>query len=133
MARARRAASSASSGNSSGSGSEEFKCPECGRTFTRAAALGAHRKQTHGVAGTSAGSAAARKRRTGRTRTGASAGTRGASRTSQRGGARRSQSDGVNRDSLIAAIFPQGVPPKESVIREVSKWLDDAERLMKLR
>ena len=28
-------------------------CPECGKTFTRAAALGAHRKMTHGVAGSS--------------------------------------------------------------------------------
>jgi hypothetical protein len=35
----------------------------------------------------------------------------------------------VNRDALIASIFPQGVPPKESVIRDVSRWLDEAERL----
>ena len=28
-------------------------CPECGKTFTRAAALGAHRKMTDGVAGSS--------------------------------------------------------------------------------
>jgi hypothetical protein len=38
----------------------EFTCPECGRTFTGAAALGAHRRQAHGIAGTS--SAAVRSR-----------------------------------------------------------------------
>ena len=32
---------------------DALTCPECGKTFTRAAALGAHRKMTHGVAGTS--------------------------------------------------------------------------------
>src|SRR5689334_18558372 len=32
----------------------EFVCPECGRTFGRAAALGAHRSRAHGVAGQSA-------------------------------------------------------------------------------
>ena len=31
----------------------EFVCPECGRSFTRAAALGAHRRQAHGVVGVS--------------------------------------------------------------------------------
>ena len=30
---------------------DALTCPECGKTFTRAAALGAHRKMTHGVAG----------------------------------------------------------------------------------
>ena len=32
---------------------DALTCPECGKTFTRAASLGAHRKMTHGVAGTS--------------------------------------------------------------------------------
>ena len=32
---------------------DALTCPECGKTFTRAAAFGAHRKMTHGVAGTS--------------------------------------------------------------------------------
>jgi hypothetical protein len=45
---------------------EEFKCPECGRTFTRAAALGAHRRQAHGIAGATSRSRAAG-RSTGRT------------------------------------------------------------------
>ena len=38
-------------GSSTASG--QFTCPECGRTFTRAQALGAHRRQAHGVVGTS--------------------------------------------------------------------------------
>src|SRR5205085_8899680 len=37
----------------SANGQQEFKCPECGRVFTRAAALGAHRR-SHGVVGASA-------------------------------------------------------------------------------
>ena len=50
---------------------DALTCPECGKTFTRAAALGAHRKMTHGVAGTSknatgkrTNATASRKRRT---------------------------------------------------------------------
>ncbi len=31
----------------------KFVCPECGKTFTRAAALGSHRSSVHGVAGKS--------------------------------------------------------------------------------
>ena len=38
--------------------SAALTCPECGRSFTRPAALGAHRKMTHGVAGTSANATA---------------------------------------------------------------------------
>ena len=38
-------------GSSTASG--QFTCPECGRTFTRPQALGAHRRQAHGVVGTS--------------------------------------------------------------------------------
>jgi len=53
---------------------------------------------------------------------------RGAPGASGNGGAAA-----VNRDALLAALFPNGVPPRESVIREVAQWLDQAERLAKLR
>jgi hypothetical protein len=39
----------------------------------------------------------------------------------------------VDRDALLAAVFPNGVPPKESVIRDVSAWLDEAEKLARRR
>lgn len=134
MARARRAASNGTPGSrASAPGSAEFKCPECGRSFARAAALGAHRRQAHGVAGTSAASTAGRQRRSRQSRSGtASASPRRASRN-RTSGSGNARNDGVNRDALIAAIFPQGVPPRESVIREVARWLDDAERLAALR
>jgi len=43
------------------------------------------------------------------------------------GSARR---DGaVSRDALLQTLFPNGVPPRESVIRDLNAWLDEAERL----
>jgi hypothetical protein len=33
---------------------------------------------------------------------------------------------------LLRALFPNGIPAKESVIREVNAWLDQAERLSNL-
>src|SRR4051812_1716736 len=39
----------------------ELVCPECGKTFTRAASLGAHRNRAHGVAGSSKPASARRK------------------------------------------------------------------------
>lgn len=93
----------------------ELKCPECGKTFGRAASLGAHRNRAHGVAG---GSKTATSRRS-RPRT-------NAKRTS------RPQHHGVDRDQLLEAVFPNGVPPREDVIRRVGSWLDEAERLAKL-
>lgn len=86
-------------------------CPECGKTFDRAASLGAHRNRAHGVSGAS-----------GR-RTSPSSPTR-ASRTAR-------SATGLDRDALLAALFPNGIPAKESVIREVNAWLDQAERLAK--
>jgi hypothetical protein len=29
----------------------------------------------------------------------------------------------------LQTLFPNGVPPRESVIRNVNAWLDEAERL----
>jgi hypothetical protein len=34
---------------------------------------------------------------------------------------------------LLGALFPQGIPPRDELIRSVSHWLDEAERLAKLR
>src|SRR3989442_665831 len=132
----------------------ELTCPECGRTFTRAAALGAHRRQAHGVAGSSRAAAvkggnrrASRSsgRRSSATSIAASTGSDArsssdASRSSPRNGRRRSAggktrasaSGGVNRDSLLQALFPSGIPAREEVIRAVNSWLDEAERLAKL-
>ena len=120
-------------GQSSSGSTGTFVCPECGREFERAAALGAHRKRVHGVAGSSSSAKAAASRTRsgstrGRGRKPATRSSRGASRTSDNGSA-----TAVNRDALLAALFPNGVPPRESVIREVAQWLDQAERLAKQR
>lgn len=84
-----------------------FTCPECGKTFSRAASLGAHRNRAHGVAGRST----------------AAPSTRASS-----GGSRGSRSN-VDRDALLRALFPNGIPARESVVRELKQWLDQAERL----
>ena len=94
--------------------SGSLACPECGKAFTRAASLGAHRNRAHGVVGASSRSSAAR-----------SSTARAASRARGRGA-------GVNRDALLSNLFPNGIPAKESVIREVNEWLDQAERLASL-
>jgi uncharacterized C2H2 Zn-finger protein len=125
---------------------EEFKCPECGRTFTRAAALGAHRRQAHGVAGTSKRSGPARK---GSARTTTSAARTATRRSSTNGGSIRRRSrgaasstsasndgrgrGGADRDALLKALFPNGIPPKERIIRAANRWLDDAETLARMR
>jgi uncharacterized C2H2 Zn-finger protein len=93
-----------------------FTCPECGKTFTRAASLGAHRNRTHGVSGVSARNGSAKSTR----RVSASRGTNSQPRQN------------VDRDALLAALFPSGIPAKERVIREVNSWLDQAERLARL-
>lgn len=137
MARARRAAAGSTS-KETGTSDGTLTCPECGKTFTRAASLGAHRSRAHGVAGASA-------RRT-RRRAGASNGgatrrrrsTQRQAQTSQQTTRRRSRgasSDGsrtsVNRDQLLQALFPNGLPAREEVIRRANAWLDEAERLAK--
>ena len=35
----------------------------------------------------------------------------------------------VDRDALLGALFPNGIPARESVIRDLNAWLDQAERL----
>lgn len=149
MARARKAATtsrsprSSSGSRSSSSASRKtastgsagkgdtLVCPECGKEFSRPASLGAHRNRAHGVVGASARRAATQRTRSGsntRGRNGTQA-TRQSART--RGGA--GSSDGarrnIDRDALLQTLFPSGVPAREDVIRQVSRWLDEAERL----
>ena len=118
---------------------QEFKCPECGRTFTRAAALGAHRRQAHGVAGKSSqsrsnGRRAARTTAAGSSSAPAATAARGRPRraTGSSGNGRRSRGAAVDRDALLQTLFPNGIPAKEDVIRALNSWLDDAERLAKM-
>ena len=133
MARTRRAAANRTGKEASGGGDGTLKCPECGKTFTRAASLGAHRNRAHGVAGASTRAQRTRARRGHRngsstTRSGATTQTtRARSSASSSDGARR----GVDRDALLQTLFPNGVPPREAVIRRINSWLDEAERLAK--
>ncbi len=143
----------------------EFVCPECGRTFARAAALVAYRRAAHGVAGrrragapAAAGargsrspsrgkSSAARScccacshsfrahglaraehgRRAARWRRGRP-GAHGGARSREGAAARR-----IDRDALLRALFPEGIPSREDVIRSINSWLNEAERLARTR
>jgi hypothetical protein len=118
-------------------------CPECGRTFTRPQALGAHRRQAHGIAGSSRNTAGARtKRRASKTGAGSSrgaatapstaAGTR-STRTRGRRSTAAAEQPGVDRDALLQTLFPDGIPAREEVIRALNAWLDEAQRLATMR
>jgi hypothetical protein len=114
---------------SSLTGQGAFVCPECGKSFSRAQALGAHRSRTHGVAGTSrAARVSGSKRRAAKsvTAAGGDGRSRATSRPRQSGGQ-------FDRDKVLAALFPDGVPPKASVIAALAPWLDEAERLSRMR
>jgi hypothetical protein len=101
-------------------------CPECGRKFKRPSALGAHRWQAHRVAGSSP--QARSRRRTAKTAGGTSAAFNGTeTRSSAPGGFV------VDRDALLRIVFPNGIPVRDDVIRTVSRWLDEAEMLARLR
>jgi hypothetical protein len=113
--------------------SSEFVCPECGRTFTRAASLGAHRHQSHKIPGATSKTAAPQTvapattaRRTTRRR-------RPRNRTRTATPTAAASNGAPNRDALLQTLFPSGIPAKESVIRSVNAWLDEAERLAQLR
>lgn len=150
MARTRRAATSKTSkstsatsatSKSTSAGAGSLACPECGKTFTRAASLGAHRNRAHGVAGASTRARRTRARRGHRNGGGTTSRSAGAQTTRQRttGGARgrSSSSDGgrsgVSRDALLQSIFPNGVPAREEVIRRANAWLDEAEQLARAK
>jgi uncharacterized C2H2 Zn-finger protein len=102
-----------------------FTCPECGKTFTRPASLGAHRSRAHGIAGTSK----KRSRPGRRTRTTTPATTR---RPTPRTRPDNRPATTVNRDALLQALFPNGLPAKEAVIRAANDWLDQAEQLARM-
>jgi hypothetical protein len=104
----------------------EVVCPECGRKFKRPSALGAHRWQAHRVAGSSP--QARSRRRTGK--------AGGRSSAASLGTEPRSRAPGdfvVDRDALLRVVFPNGIPVRDDVIRTVSRWLDEAEMLARLR
>jgi|GEM_PF-6813938 hypothetical protein len=101
-------------------------CPECGRKFKRPSALGAHRWQAHRVAGSSP--QARSRRRTAKAAGGTPAASNGTeTRSSAHGGFV------VDRDALLRIVFPNGIPVRDDVIRTVSRWLDEAEMLARLR
>ena len=141
MARARRKQPNGATATDS----QQYRCPDCGRTFGRPQSLGAHRRQAHGVAGTSKrsqsrASAASRRggagtmtrKRGSRTQT-ASASRDGQGRSAARPGGNSATSSGVDRDALLNALFPNGIPARQSVLRDVNDWLDHAERLARVR
>jgi uncharacterized C2H2 Zn-finger protein len=123
MARTRRASKPAAKPAAQTNGSGEFSCPECGKTFTRAASLGAHRQRAHGIPGAAA-----------KTRTSTGKRSRRTSRpTAPRRRAHSSDGAKVNRDALLQALFPNGVPAREAVIRAANDWLNQAEQLAKMK
>lgn len=104
-----------------------FTCPECGKTFTRAASLGAHRNRAHGITGTTNKQ---RRRTSRRTRTAATPAP--ARRTRPRATASNGAAATVDRDALLQALFPNGLPAKEAVIRAANDWLNQAEQLARM-
>ena len=123
--------------------STQFKCPECGQAFGRASALGSHRKNSHGVAGASSRTKTRQRATTttGTARRGRPAAT-AASSTNATNGRRRGRPPGsrnrpktgtVNRDALLGALFPGGIPASEETIRSLNAWLDEAERIASTR
>jgi hypothetical protein len=39
----------------------------------------------------------------------------------------------VDRDGLLQFLLPAGIPAREDAIRQVNAWLDEAERLARMR
>ncbi len=122
--------------------STQFTCPECGKTFGSAAALGSHRKNSHGVAGASTRTKSRQRATTTGTQGRGRPATRAARSTNSTGTRRRGRLPGsqsrpktgaVNRDALLQALFPGGIPASEETIRSLSAWLDEAERITSSR
>ena len=105
-------------------------CPECGKTFTRAASLGAHRKMSHGVAGTSKNATG---NRTSTTASSKRRRTTSSSRHRSTAAAANGGAQTVDRDALLRSLFPAGIPPRLDVVEAVNDWLDEAERLARSR
>jgi len=141
MARARRVATDASETATTvggGSATSALTCPECGRTFDRPAALGAHRRRAHGVPGASASSARSDGSRTRTTRRQRASSRKTQSTRSSRSRTRQptqSATNGarrINRDALLSTLFPSGMPPRVDVMRAVDAWLDEADRISRI-
>jgi C2H2-type zinc finger len=131
QSRSRKTGSARKRGSSSAG---TFVCPECGKTFSTPQGMGAHRNRVHGVAGTSPSAKANKSRRA----RGKGVSVRSSSKTLARRGARPAASSTrrtgtVDRDQLLSAVFPGGVPAKTSVFEAVARWLDEADRLARLR
>jgi uncharacterized C2H2 Zn-finger protein len=107
---------------------QERKCPECGRIFGRAQALGAHRRQAHGVAGASKRS---RARATANRRSGQRRSPAGRANAATSRGARNGRP--LDRDRLLQTLFPEGIPAREDVLRAADAWLAEAERMTRMR
>ncbi len=125
-AKPKSAAKSASVTEAAASG--VLTCPECGKTFTRPASLGAHRQRVHGVAGSSQNAQSRRgaTRKAAGTRTRGQAKAAAATGTSAGGGA-------VDHDALLRALFPDGIPPRQETIAAVNDWLAQADSLARQR
>ena len=104
---------------------EHLVCPECGKEFTRAASLGAHRSRAHGVAGAAAAKRGSRQTST-RSRTTAMPNLSPAAGEKQSSGR-------LDRDALLRLLFPTGIPAREQVVRDVYAWLDQGEKLAQQR
>lgn len=125
MARARKTAGTRTSDQTT---DNPLTCPECGKTFSRPASLGAHRNRAHGVAGTST-----KRRRGTRARSGIQTPRRQSGGRPGRAGSSNGQSGRISRDALLQTVFPTGVPAREEVIRRANAWLDEAEELASTR
>ena len=113
----------------------ELECPECGKRFGRPASLGAHRQRAHGVAGASkrnggSGSQPPTTPASGRGQS-SEGGRRG--RSTAAASRRPKSTNGVDRDALLRQLFPNGIPPREQIVKRVSSWLDEAEKLAALK
>jgi hypothetical protein len=122
---------------------KKYVCPDCGAAFDRPQSLGAHRRQAHGTPGLSQRSQS-RARSAGRTN--ARSGRRAVAPSSRAGGTRANSgsrtasaargqgrgTSGVDRDGLLAALFPAGIPASVDVIRALNDWLDEADRLKQM-
>jgi uncharacterized C2H2 Zn-finger protein len=131
MARARRSPQAATKpADTQTETAGEFTCPECGKTFTRAASLGAHRNRAHGIAGTSKPARTSSRRRSAARTAAASNGRR---RRTISPPSRDAVRPALDRDALLQQLFPDGLPARESVIRAANDWLDQAEQLAKMK
>jgi hypothetical protein len=131
--RKRTTATAAKASTAKATATAALTCPECGRTFSRPAALGAHRARVHGVAGTSQnarGRRNAASRQAAATRPGRPAARTASTATRT---ASRANGAGVDHDALLRALFPNGIPPRQDLIAAVNDWLSQADRLARQR